>query len=220
MSKRLTQADAERLRKNAKRLKKSRAGTSEPLPHSEALNAVAQEYGFSSWEILMRHLDEEEPPANAAVPPQQGTGTDLIDEREVPAPPLHKQALHACRELVRDLSARDVERLCMSGTIWVDRDDVWLGRITKESLVVPGYRHDGLTTQDANHLDAALLVDMDGLGDRFVMPGDVDENDEPAAPGKDQIRYTTEVGRSELLEIIESEADCFADRLQDIAEAP
>lgn len=159
------------------------------------LDSIAQEQGFSNWSLLMKTTAHEKAePSN----PQSEPIT-----REV--------LMHICLQYIRELDGKSVRKMCWSGSLWIDKSDVFNGTITLDSLHTLGVCWEGLTRQCAREIGAVLLTSFEGFADQFVNAEDEDGNE--LYPARGETTYTTEAGRSALMEVFQAGFDSDFDRL-------
>jgi hypothetical protein len=153
------------------------------------LDSIAQEQGFSNWSLMMKTTAHEKAePSN--------------DQRE----PITRDALlRICLQYILELDGKSIRKLCWSGSLWVDKSDVFSGTVTLDSLHTLGVCWDSITRQCAREIGAVLLTSFEGVADQFV--DDEDEDGNKLKPARGQTTYTTEAGRSALMEVFQTGFD-------------
>jgi hypothetical protein len=159
------------------------------LKVSMELDSIAQEQGFSNWSLLMKTTAHEkaEPSDDQSQPV---TGNAL---------------LQICLQYISELDGKSIRKMCWSGSLWVDKSDVLNGTVTLDSLHTLGVCWDGITRQYAREIGAVLLTSFEGFADQFVDAEDEDGN--KLKPARGQTTYTTEAGRSALMEVLQTGFD-------------
>jgi hypothetical protein len=204
MIKSLTPLDVDRLKRAAKRL----ARIAE-IPLHEAQAQVAKREGFCSWELLQRSVPRQIVKAMRPLDLKLKPDADCSIGSALAA---HIKA--TCLEFIQGLDEAKVFQACWSGSIWISLDDVEDGNVTECSFGVYGRIFDGVSRQAAHADGMALLIDLEGLAERFVLHDDVDDYGRPVVPDGTRLMYNVDVGRAELAEEADNSLDSDVDGLQ------
>jgi hypothetical protein len=110
------------------------------IKYTAAQDVIANSHGYSNWSLLKREFNGQHP--------------------EV-------RLLNALQEYVKKLGDNEIERLFLSGTVWVSLSDFERGKVDIDSFQCLGQRFDGTTVQRSHGL--GLIVDMDGMPDAYKL---------------------------------------------------
>ena len=179
MHKSFSPGHIKRLKQQAKKL-----AISKGLTHCHALDVLANQQGYRNWSLLERQT-------------MHSSGSDN------PQRSLMSQMESSAVDFIMDLDAPDVFLLCMSGSLWVNENDVRRQNVSVGSYTTFGLASDGATRQAAWRLGASLFINFNGLAEGFVFPEDF-EPDEPIICGPIDVVYTTDAGRKILVDCVHS----------------
>jgi hypothetical protein len=179
MTERLTAADVQRLKRQAKKW-----GKSSGLVHGHALDQFAQREGFENWSLL------------AKAQSNQGKADETQGEHAQPI----DWVMQAVKVFVEQLDGQSISRLCSNGSLWVDESAFRNGRVDESNFRVLDDAHASNTYFTATRLGLEFLMSFDDFSMLFLWPGTEDEDGNPSEPGDDGVRYTTETGRQIILE--------------------
>jgi hypothetical protein len=181
-----TTGQIERLKRDAKQLKKANG-----LSHHEAQDRIAMQHGHQSWDALMRWNAK-----TAAVTP-------VASVLGAPPAPYVEVLRQAAIRFVKTIGPEDIRQLCWSGSLWVQEVDIRKERRRGVRFTVLGVSWDGITRQYARENGMVLLMDLEGMADRYVLEDDEDDDGDPVTPGQNQVMYSERVGRHDLLACLE-----------------
>jgi hypothetical protein len=198
MGKVLSSSQITRLKREAKLLMREMN-----VPRHEALKILAQREGHPNWELLDRASTADN--RSAATPSQQPSTAGTHEEASTRA--TIESVRTACTAFIDGLDDHDVYLLCQSGSIWIDHRDFLDGTVDAGSLQALGRTMEGVTRQAGYRQGLRPLVNLEGLAERFVFPGDKDDDGNPMVPEPGQVRYSTAVGRQELLECLDTDLE-------------
>lgn len=179
----LSAHDVERLRREAKQLRKA-----SDIPLWKAQDALAQRHGYANWSMLRREH------SRALIVP----GVRKI--RKVPKPTA-ASLQRACTEFINSLTDDTVEGFCKGGaSMWAPTREIQAG--TFGEIEVLGSADDLYNRNYARQNHLLMLARFDGLDENFVFEGDddyeEDENGDAIEPTRGQV-FTPERGRDMLL---------------------
>jgi hypothetical protein len=118
----------------------------------------------------------------------------------------------ALSEFISTLNEFDTFQACWAGTIWVFGDALRAQSVSKDSFeVFPR----GFSDSRKGML---LVLDLDGLPERFVLESDEDDDGNPVIPNHCQIMYDHAAGIKALLEC--DDFDSIVGRLEFYLEMP
>lgn len=175
-----------RLRRDATQLRKANR-----LSHHEALDRIAMQYGHQSWDALIRASSATEEVKPVAL---------VLRAPQIP----YVEALrNAAIRFVKKINPQYVKCLCWSGSLWVQEGHIRTERRRGICFDALGSSWDGITRQYAHGRGMVLLMDFEGMADRYVLESDEDDDGNPVTPGPIQVMYNARVGRDDLLECLE-----------------
>ena len=195
MHKQFTAAQIYCFKREAKSISKTSG-----LSHSHSLDFIAKREGFSNWPMLLKNS------ANSQINPDNSTQ-------------LTPNSFHDCiRDFIEYMDQESVDCICRrNGSIWVQLDDVILNELDDDSFIVLGKAQDGAVKEYASRHNLVLVVDYDGMADRFVSNTEIDfdEDDEiqPEIHPSQQI-YTMNIGREAILKDLEYSVDFYLEKLE------
>ena len=106
-------------------------------------------------------------------------------------------------EFVKELHEDDVYRLCMGGSIWIDKDAARYGTVDEDSFEVLGDASDSRITTYGEEAGAHCLMDFGGMADAFLFEGDIDGYGNEYDADSNGVLYSEGNGRKALLDCVE-----------------